>query len=96
MVITSLGSVGIGLVWGWLLVMISRAPFPVARPLRTFIALSLATVALSMQLYWLGGGRSLVLSLMMMALSFVIHLAWRYSLRAGRLQGSDDRLPSHR
>jgi hypothetical protein len=72
-----------GLVWGWLLILIVRLPMPTKRPFRTFLALGLATIALSLELYWLADERALLFFVAAALFSLIMHQAWRHSLRAG-------------
>lgn len=77
---TFAGSAGIGLVWGWLLILIWR-DVPGKRPLRHFLASLLATALVTVWFIWLAdwihwfvfGGTAV--------LSFTLHLAWRTRLR---------------
>lgn len=81
MIIGSLGSVGMGLVWGWLLVLV-RGFQPTQSPFRNFIPLVLATAFFAQQLYMFSGGQALLLFLGAATISLAVHLTWRRSLKA--------------
>jgi hypothetical protein len=83
MLITSFGGVGMGLVWGWLLILVGSNTTPGRRPIRNIIALGLATVIFILQLLWLADGKTLIFFLAATTFSFLMHLAWRQSLRSG-------------
>lgn len=78
MSITLLGSIGIGLVWGWLI-----GPFG-DRPRRKFfnvLAVSAATLLLAGLVYWVAEWQQAVFFLGFTALAFLVHLSWRQELR---------------
>jgi hypothetical protein len=78
MLITVLGAVGLGLVWGWLIAwLIGQA----CRSPRTIFALSVATLLLAVEVLFLAGSLAVVFSLGMVVLSLVLSLAWQYGLR---------------
>lgn len=78
MLITLLGSVGIGLVWGWLL---GNLEGRVRRPLVVGWSTSLATLLLATLVLMFTDRRALWLFLGAAALSLLLHLAWRQELR---------------
>lgn len=76
----SMGSAGLGLVWGWLLVLVWREA-PGKRPLRTTAALFLATALISWQLYLFANWPQMIVFGVTAVIAFSIHLAWRTRLR---------------
>jgi hypothetical protein len=74
------GSVGIGLVWGWLLLLIWRE-VPGQRPLRHIIASLIATTLASALFIWLTDGIHLLVFVGTAVFSFILHLAFRTRLR---------------
>jgi hypothetical protein len=74
------GSIGMGLVWGWLLVLIWR-DVPGQRPWRHFLATLLATVPASGVFLWLADGGHGLVFVGTAVFSFSLHLAWRTRLR---------------
>ncbi len=77
---TVAGSVGMGLVWGWLLVLIWR-DVPGKRPLRHFLATLLATILLIVLVAWLTDWIHGSVFMGTAVFSFTLHLAWRTKLR---------------
>ena len=77
---TLAGSVGMGLVWGWLLVLIWR-DVPGKRPLRHFLASLLATALVCVLFIWLADRIHLLFFGGTAVISFILHLAWRIRLR---------------
>lgn len=77
MLISTLGSSGIGLVWGWL---VGRLNDRLRRPNRNVLAACLATLAISSELFWIDW-RVLPFFLGAALFAFLIHMAWRYELR---------------
>ncbi len=77
---TVVGSVGMGLVWGWLLVLIWR-DVPGKRPLRHFLATLLATILLIVLVAWLTDWIHGSVFVGTAVFSFTLHLAWRTKLR---------------
>ncbi len=78
MLISALGAVGLGLVWGWLMAwLIGQA----LRSPRTAFVLGIATLLLAAEVLFLAGMLALVFSLGMMALALVLSLAWQHRLR---------------
>jgi hypothetical protein len=83
---TFAGSIGMGLVWGWLLALIWRE-VPGKRPLRHILASLLATVLIGILFIWLTDWIYLLIFVGTAVFSFILHLAWRARLRneAGHL-----------
>ncbi len=81
MVITSIGSVGIGLMWGWLLILFGGRGHA-KRPWRNILALGLATMLLALQLFLYSSWQTVLIFLVAAILSFAIHLAWHRALRS--------------
>ncbi len=75
----TIGGVGLGLVWGWWLVLVGRQwgkrPFP------TFLVLVSPTLLLSLLLGWLHPWPTALAFLLAAAISFFTHLAWQQKLR---------------
>jgi len=80
MLITSLGSMGMGLMWGWLLILFGGRG-PLRRPLVNAFALALATLIYALQLVWFSDGQAVIYFLATTIISLTLHLAWRHSLR---------------
>jgi hypothetical protein len=78
MLITLLGSVGIGLVWGWLL---GNLGGRVRRPQLVGWSTSLATLLVATLVLMFTDRRALWFFLGATALSLLLHLAWRQELR---------------
>jgi hypothetical protein len=78
MLITLLGSVSFGLVWGWLLGSLGGR---VRRPQLVGWAASAATVLTAFVVRWFADGRGLALFLGALVLSLLLHLGWRDELR---------------
>jgi hypothetical protein len=77
MPITLLGSIGFGLVWGWLLGSLG------GRVRRRFLvgwSASAATLLAALAVRWFVDWRALALFLGMSVLSLLLHLAWRNEL----------------
>lgn len=75
-----LGSIGIGLVWGWLLVLLVNRP-PRQRPYRNLLAVAIFTVGLAGLLYVLTAVPALIAFFLALILAFSIHFAWLHQLR---------------
>jgi hypothetical protein len=71
-----LGSIGLGLVWGWLL---SSRSF-VNRPV-VVISLTLSPALLSVEVFWLAGWRSMWIFLAAVIAAAFVHSQWRRELR---------------
>jgi biotin transporter BioY len=78
MLITMLGSIGLGLVWGWLMGSLSGQS---RRPLRNGLALSTATLVFAIEVFLLAGWRALALFLGAVASALLLHVLWRRGLR---------------
>lgn len=74
-----LGSLGLGLVWGWLIGILSRA-LP-ARSLLHYLALGLATALLALETWLLVDWRAAVFFVAAATLALCLHLIWLHSLR---------------
>jgi energy-converting hydrogenase Eha subunit E len=83
MLISSIGGVGIGLVWGWLIILVGSNRTAARRPIVNILAFGLATLLVALQLLWLAEVKTLIFFAAAVAFAFIIHLAWRQSLRAG-------------
>lgn len=88
MIIVPLGGVGIGLVWGWLLVLVGDSQGPRERPFRNAFALTLATFLLGLCLFLLSNGQNLFLFALATPFSLMLHFAWRRSLRGNQAPSS--------
>ena len=73
----TLGSLGVGLVWGWL---IAGASHSVRKPIRNVLLLSIATSFISAEVIWLAGWRAFPSLLGAAGGAFLAHLAWRRRL----------------
>ena len=80
MTVTTIGGIGMGLMWGWLLVLVGGRGRP-KRPFITILALILATILVALQLFFLTGWPTLPYFLASTALSLMVHLGWRQELR---------------
>lgn len=85
MLITQMGSVGMGLVWGWLLVLFGGR-LPIKRPFLTFFLLLLATALAAYQLFRLTDFTHLILFLATTCAALLFHFMWRESLQKHRSQ----------
>jgi hypothetical protein len=74
MLITLLGSIGVGMVWGWLLAGVSGSG---RKPILNVLLLSVATTLLLAEVLWLAGWRSAVFLLGAAGMAFLIHRCWR-------------------
>lgn len=78
MLVTILGSMGTGLVWGWLMGNLAGRG---KRTLRNGLALSAATIPLAISIVLLADWRAMVFFLGAMGLALLFHLGWRQGLR---------------
>ncbi len=78
MLITVLGSAGLGLVWGWLVGSSDGQTLP---RLRTTLALTGATVLLAFEVLLLTDWRTLIIFLSTTLLALLLRLEWRHELR---------------
>jgi len=77
MLITLLGSIGVGLVWGWL---IAPVPGSGRKRILTVFLLGVATALLLAEVVWLAGWRSAAFVLGAAGIAFLIHRCWRQVL----------------
>lgn len=77
---SSFGGLGMGLVWGWLLILVGSNRTASRRPILDFLALGLATLLIALQQLWLANVKTLIFFVIATAFAFVMHLAWRRSL----------------
>ncbi len=76
------GSLGIGLVWGWLAAMIAIAPPPLTRKnLKALIALATGTASLAGMVISFMGWRLALVFLVGAVFAYVTHRVWLNSLR---------------
>jgi len=78
MLMSMLGSSGVGLVWGWLAGSIKDR---MRRPNRNVLAISLTTLAISTQLLSVAHWQALLFFFGAAFFAFLIHVAWRRELR---------------
>jgi hypothetical protein len=83
MLISSIGGVAMGLVWGWLVILVGSNRTTARRPIFDILAFGLATLLVGLQYLWLANVNTLIFFAIAAAFAFIIHLAWRHSLRAG-------------
>lgn len=79
MQIGMLGSLGLGLVWGWLIGIVSRSLPP--RWLLHCLALGLATALLTLETWLFVDWRAAVFFVVAVTLALCVHLIWLHSLR---------------
>jgi hypothetical protein len=77
MLIVELGSIGLGLVWGWL---IGSLQEQVRKPGWTILAVGGATLGLATEVLLLAGGVMVVLFMAATGLALLLHLGWRQDL----------------
>lgn len=77
MVITLLGSLGVGFVWGWLMSSIFAS---VQKSVLNVLLLSLATLLILGETVWLAGWRAAAFLAGAAGVSFLVHLIWRRTL----------------
>ena len=80
---TIAGSVGMGLVWGWLIVLIWR-DVPGKRPLRHMMAALGASLLAGFLFIWFTDGIHLLVFGGTAVFSLILHLAWRTRLSNSR------------
>lgn len=78
MMVTILGSVGIGLVWGWL---VGNLTGRGKQTLRNGLALSAATIPLAIWIFVLTDWRAMVFFLSSIGPALLFHLGWQRELR---------------
>lgn len=74
MIITLLGSAGVGFVWGWLVAAIFGSA---QRPILNALVLTLATLLILIEVVWLAGWRSAAFLLGAAGMAFLVHIIWR-------------------
>lgn len=74
MLITLLGSIGVGLVWGWLIAGFSGSG---RKPVLNILVLSVATTVILAEVVWLAGWRSAAFFLGAAGIAFLIHRGWK-------------------
>ncbi|KAA3662671.1 MAG: hypothetical protein DWQ04_12775 [Chloroflexi bacterium] len=77
--VVSLGSIGLGLMWGWLLVLASR--MRVKRPFIHTTSLILATIALGVVQFLFAGGPALVRLAVAIVFAAFAHIIWLRSIQ---------------
>ncbi|VAW33034.1 hypothetical protein MNBD_CHLOROFLEXI01-4193 [hydrothermal vent metagenome] len=74
------GVVGIGLMWGWLMVLLVDQTMA-KRPYINLATVALITIWLGWIIYLLVGSAPLIPFFIAFIISFLIHIAWRTQLR---------------
>ena len=74
-----MGSLGIGLMWGWLLILVSNQQ--PQQPERHILLLLIATAVMVSQIYSMNGLPAVWVFLITAVFSGIIHLSWRRRLR---------------
>ncbi len=70
----TLGSLGIGSVWGWL---VARFSHRLRKPIITFLSVLLATMVIASQVMWLLDRTRLLFFFGSVIVSFLVHMGWR-------------------
>lgn len=78
MLIGLTGSIGIGIVWGWLIAMIDR---PRSRSILVLIVLSLTVLLEALAIFLLTDLRATIFYLLALIFGLVIRFTWHNSLR---------------
>jgi hypothetical protein len=78
MVLSIIGTAGIGVVWGWLIGLLEGRIF---RPQRTIPILFIATFLIFLEILLIEGAVSSVLFWGAMAFSLILHVVWRRKIR---------------
>jgi hypothetical protein len=73
-----LGSIGLGLVWGWLIGFLDS---PILRPGLVVVASTISTVILTGEVYWFAGLRTTPTFLIAVGLGLFLHSRWRREFR---------------
>ncbi len=81
-----LGSIGLGLVWGWLAGMWG---IQARRRIRYVLAVAATTAVLGLEVLWIAGGWPLALFLVASGSGWVAHAYWRRTLRRRFRAGAD-------
>jgi NhaP-type Na+/H+ or K+/H+ antiporter len=76
--LVSLGGIGLGLVWGWLLGSLEGR---VSRPLRSVLFLSIATLLLGVEVLVFADVSKVLLFLGSATLSLLLRIGWQHELR---------------
>lgn len=76
-IVGTLGSTGLGLVWGWLIGSLKGRTY---RPYRTVLSVFLATLVISTQVLWFLDWIRLLFFLGVALFAFFIHVEWRREL----------------
>jgi hypothetical protein len=77
---TMIGSIGLGLVWGWLLILVGgRGVWK--RPFLTPLLLSLATLLIAVYLLSFTNFPTMLIFLLAATVAAFFHLAWQHELR---------------
>jgi hypothetical protein len=79
MLIESLGGVGIGLVWGFAAASVAG---PLRHPLRSGLALALATLLIAGEIFFFGAWPALLTFFGSATVAFTVRFAWRRELRS--------------
>ncbi|MCP5094853.1 MAG: hypothetical protein GY943_04800 [Chloroflexi bacterium] len=77
--IVSFGSIGLGLMWGWLIVLTVRTPRK--RPFTNALALLLATAAIAATQFYFSGHPSLIRFFIATFLAYFAHMVWLRGLQ---------------
>ncbi len=78
--INTIGSLGLGLTWGWLLILIWR-DVPGKRTFRHTSAAIFATSLISLQLFLLTDWRQVIVFGITAVIAFSVHLVWRIRIQ---------------
>jgi uncharacterized membrane protein YeiH len=78
MLLTLLGNVGLGLVWGWLIGSASRGTHQ--RPVWTSVVLSGATLLFCLASFLFSGWRAVIALLVAAGLALFVHLLWQRTI----------------
>lgn len=73
-----LGSIGLGLVWGWLIGFLEGR---ILRPGVVIVASTISTLVLTVEVYWLAGLRATPFFLIGAGVVLFLHSQWRRELR---------------
>jgi hypothetical protein len=79
MLIILLGSAGIGLVWGFLAASVEGQ---LRHPLRTGVALALATLLIASEIFLLGNWQALLCFFGASTVAFTVRISWHRELRS--------------
>lgn len=76
-----MGSIGLGLVWGWLIGFLEGR---ILRPGLVIVTSTISTLILAAEVYWLAGLRATPTFLIGIGLGLFLHSQWRRELRGRR------------